>query len=101
MGISRKIASISASIALAAGLSVGIAGPASAVQNCFGSIASDGAYRAQCSQSQRTRAWVACKAVWSLGYTFTRDGAWVGPNQVSVARCGAGEWSLGYGGWQN
>lgn len=97
----RLVAGI-ATIGLAVSLSLAMAAPASALGSCAGSIASDGTYRTQCnSGTGQVRSWVACKSVISLGYYFNRVGDWVNKGKVSTARCGFGEWSIGFGGWEN
>lgn len=97
-----RLSAILATVVVIGGLSFVGTAPANALGSCSGGIASDGAYRAVCgSGTGQVRAWVACKSVASLGYTFNRVGNWANAGSVSVAKCGFGEWSLGYGGWEN
>lgn len=102
MEVKKKMSAALATLALAGAMLFAGAAPASALGSCTGNIASDGKYRVQCSGgSGQVRAWVACKAPWTFGYTYSRMGEWVGAGQVSVASCEFGAWSQGYGGWEN
>ncbi|WP_202564024.1 hypothetical protein [Agreia sp. COWG] len=97
-----RLSALLATVVVLGGLSLAGAGPANALGSCSGGMASDGAYRAVCgSGTGQVRAWVACKSVISLGYTFNRVGSWANAGTPSVAKCGIGEWNLGYGGWEN
>jgi hypothetical protein len=102
MDIKKKTSAVLAALALAGAMVLAGAAPANALSSCAGSIASDGKYRVQCnSGTGQVRAWVACKAPWTFGYTYSRMGEWVGRGQVSVASCEFGASSQGYGGWEN
>jgi hypothetical protein len=96
-----RLSTLLATVVVVGGLSLAGAAPANAAGSCSGGIATDGAYRAVCSSPGQVRAWVACKSVVSFNYVFNRVGSWANSGTPSVAKCGFGEWSLGYGGWEN
>lgn len=90
MGTRGKLATFALAGALALGVAIAPAAPASALGNCTLAQWSKFA-QVKCTSSggqKQVRAAIVCTKWYTGSYGYTRYGAWVGVNQTSQAACG-------------